>query len=76
MNLLLDDLPACCQSFGPPAGGSDVMQPMAIPSVGGLIVSGPSVTIFISEPCLVCAVEEWKWKRAREGRSRPTVVSS
>ena len=43
--------------------GSDVMQPMAIPSVGGMVVS-LFVTIFIP-PCLFCAVEEWKWKRAR-----------
>ena len=43
--------------------GSDVMQPMAIPSVGGMAVS-LLVTIFIS-PCLFCAVEEWKWKRAQ-----------
>ena len=41
--------------------GSDVMQPMAIPSVGGMVVS-VLVTIFIA-PCLFCAVEEWKWKR-------------
>jgi Cu(I)/Ag(I) efflux system membrane protein CusA/SilA len=43
--------------------GSDVMQPMAIPSVGGMTVS-LLVTIFIA-PCLFCAVEEWKWKRAQ-----------
>ena len=43
--------------------GSDVMQPMAIPSVGGMVVS-LLVTIWIV-PCLFCAVEEWKWKRAR-----------
>jgi Cu(I)/Ag(I) efflux system membrane protein CusA/SilA len=42
--------------------GSDVMQPMAIPSVGGMAVS--LITLFIV-PCLFCAVEEWKWKRAR-----------
>jgi Cu(I)/Ag(I) efflux system membrane protein CusA/SilA len=47
--------------------GSDVMQPMAIPSVGGMTVS-LFITIFIP-PCLFCAVEEWKWKRAqREAR--------
>lgn len=43
--------------------GSDVMQPMAIPSVGGMVVS-VLVTIFIA-PCLFCAVEEWKWKRTQ-----------
>ncbi len=42
--------------------GSDVMQPMAIPSVGGMAVS--LITLFIV-PCVFCAVEEWKWKRAR-----------
>lgn len=39
------------------------MQPMAIPSVGGMVVS-VLVTIFIA-PCLFCAVEEWKWNRAQ-----------
>jgi Cu(I)/Ag(I) efflux system membrane protein CusA/SilA len=43
--------------------GSDVMQPMAIPSVGGLAVS-LCVTIFIA-PTLFCAVEEWRWRRAQ-----------
>jgi copper/silver efflux system protein len=43
--------------------GSDVMQPMAIPSVGGMVVS-LLVTIFIA-PTLFCAVEEWKWQRAQ-----------
>ena len=42
--------------------GSDVMRPMAIPSVGGMAVS--LITLFIV-PCVFCAVEEWKWKRAR-----------
>jgi Cu(I)/Ag(I) efflux system membrane protein CusA/SilA len=40
--------------------GSDVMQPMAIPVMGGMAVS--LVTLFIV-PCVFCAVEEWKWKR-------------
>ena len=43
--------------------GSDVMQPMAIPSVGGMIVS-VLITIWIV-PTLFCAIEEWKWKRAQ-----------
>ena len=43
--------------------GSDITQLMAIPSVGGMVVS-ILVTIYIS-PCLFCAVEEWKWKRAQ-----------
>jgi Cu(I)/Ag(I) efflux system membrane protein CusA/SilA len=42
--------------------GSDVMKPMAIPSVGGMAVS--LITLFIV-PCVFCAVEEWKWKRNR-----------
>jgi len=41
--------------------GSDVMQPMAIPVVGGMAVS--LITLFIV-PCVFCGVEEWKWKRA------------
>lgn len=46
--------------------GSDVMQPMAIPSVGGMAVS--LITLFIV-PCVFCAVEEWKWEQARKGIS-------
>jgi Cu(I)/Ag(I) efflux system membrane protein CusA/SilA len=42
--------------------GSDVMQPMAIPSVGGMAVS--LITLFVV-PSLFSAVEEWKWKRSR-----------
>lgn len=41
--------------------GSDVMQPMAIPSMGGMAIS--LITLFIV-PCAFSAVEEWKWKRA------------
>jgi Cu(I)/Ag(I) efflux system membrane protein CusA/SilA len=41
--------------------GSVVMQPMAIPLVGGMTVS--LITLFIV-PCVFCAVEEWKWKRS------------
>lgn len=44
--------------------GSDVMKPMAIPSVGGMAVS--VITLFIV-PCVFCAVEEWKWKRSHRG---------
>jgi len=52
--------------------GSDVMQPMAIPSVGGMVVS-VLVTIFIV-PCLFCAVEEWKWTRAQRAASQAVVT--
>jgi Cu(I)/Ag(I) efflux system membrane protein CusA/SilA len=41
--------------------GSDVMQPMAVPSVGGMTVQ--LITLFIV-PCLFCAIEEWKFTRA------------
>lgn len=54
--------------------GADVMQPMAIPSVGGMIVS-LLVTIFIA-PCLFCAVEEWKWKRhTRFGINTDSIIN-
>lgn len=43
--------------------GSDLMQPMAIPSVGGMVVAA-LVGTFIA-PCLFCAVEEWKWKHTQ-----------
>jgi Cu(I)/Ag(I) efflux system membrane protein CusA/SilA len=45
--------------------GSDVMQPMAIPSVGGMAVQ--LVTLFIA-PCLYCAVMERRVRRAGIGR--------
>jgi Cu(I)/Ag(I) efflux system membrane protein CusA/SilA len=53
--------------------GSDVMQPMAIPSVGGMAVG--LVTLFVT-PCVYCWVEEWKVRsRTREekaaARSQP-----
>ncbi len=37
--------------------GSDVMQPMAIPSIGGMTVN--LITLFIA-PCLYCMVTEWQ----------------
>jgi len=40
--------------------GADVMQPMAIPSIGGMAVS--LITLFIV-PCLFSAVEEWRWDK-------------
>jgi Cu(I)/Ag(I) efflux system membrane protein CusA/SilA len=43
--------------------GADVMQPMAIPSMGGMAIS--LITLFIV-PCVFCAVEEWKWKRSKK----------
>jgi Cu(I)/Ag(I) efflux system membrane protein CusA/SilA len=40
--------------------GSDVMQPMALPSVGGMAIQ--LITLFIV-PCVYCWVEEGKLKR-------------
>jgi Cu(I)/Ag(I) efflux system membrane protein CusA/SilA len=40
--------------------GSDVMQPMAIPSVGGMAIN--LITLFIA-PCIYCAVQEWMYRR-------------
>ncbi len=40
--------------------GSDVMQPMAIPSVGGMAIQ--LITLFIV-PCVYSLVEEWKFVR-------------
>jgi Cu(I)/Ag(I) efflux system membrane protein CusA/SilA len=40
--------------------GSDVMQPMAIPSVGGMAVQ---LITFLTAPCLYCLVMEWKVRR-------------
>jgi Cu(I)/Ag(I) efflux system membrane protein CusA/SilA len=42
--------------------GSDVMQPMAIPSVGGMTVQ--IITLFIA-PCLFCLAMEWEFTRGR-----------
>jgi Cu(I)/Ag(I) efflux system membrane protein CusA/SilA len=41
--------------------GSDIMQPMAIPSIGGMTVN--LITLFIA-PCLFCLVTEWQVNRA------------
>jgi Cu(I)/Ag(I) efflux system membrane protein CusA/SilA len=40
--------------------GSDVMQPMAIPSVGGMAVQ---VITFLVAPCIYCLVSEWQFKK-------------
>jgi Cu(I)/Ag(I) efflux system membrane protein CusA/SilA len=40
--------------------GSDVMQPMAIPSVGGMSIQ--LITLFIA-PCIYCLVQEAKYRR-------------
>jgi Cu(I)/Ag(I) efflux system membrane protein CusA/SilA len=40
--------------------GSDVMQPMAIPSVGGMSVQ--LITLFVA-PCVYCMVKEWQFGR-------------
>ena len=40
-----------------PGRGSDVMQPMAIPSVGGMSVA--LITLFVI-PCLYCLIKEWQ----------------
>jgi Cu(I)/Ag(I) efflux system membrane protein CusA/SilA len=40
--------------------GSDVMQPMAIPSVGGMSIQ--LITLFIA-PCIYCLVQEMKFRR-------------
>jgi Cu(I)/Ag(I) efflux system membrane protein CusA/SilA len=49
--------------------GSDVMQPMAIPSVGGMAVQ--LITLFIA-PCLYCLVQERSFRRAQQGREIPS----
>ena len=49
--------------------GADIMQPIALPSLGGMAVS--LVTMFIV-PCLFSAIEEWKWKRAQANQPLKT----
>jgi Cu(I)/Ag(I) efflux system membrane protein CusA/SilA len=40
--------------------GSDVMQPMAIPSVGGM---GVQLITFLVAPCIYCLIKEWQFRR-------------
>lgn len=47
--------------------GSDVMQPMAIPSVGGMSVA--LITLFVI-PCLYSLVKEWQFRRAASAARR------
>ncbi len=42
--------------------GSDVMQPMAIPSIGGMTIA--LITLFVI-PCCYCLVKEWQLKSAK-----------
>jgi Cu(I)/Ag(I) efflux system membrane protein CusA/SilA len=43
--------------------GSDVMQPMAIPSVGGMAIN--LITLFIA-PCVYCLVQELKFRNVNK----------
>ena len=49
-----------------PGRGSDVMQPMAIPSVGGMSVA--LITLFVI-PCYYCLVKERQWKHGKAATS-------
>lgn len=42
-----------------PGRGSDVMQPMAIPSIGGMTIA--LITLFVI-PCCYCLVKEWQFQ--------------
>ena len=50
--------------------GSDVMQPMAVPSVGGM---GVQLITFLVAPCIYCMVKEWQFRHA--GSSAPQIDS-
>ncbi len=52
-----------------PGRGSDVMQPMAIPSVGGMSVA--LITLFVI-PCCYCLVKEWQWKLGKPAQTDVT----
>ncbi len=52
--------------------GSDVMRPMAIPSMGGMVMS--ALTMFIV-PCIYCAVEEWKLRRRQRGLQATSLLA-
>ena len=47
--------------------GSDVMQPMAIPSVGGMAVQ---LIAFLLAPCLYCMVQEWQFRKDAVAEAR------
>jgi Cu(I)/Ag(I) efflux system membrane protein CusA/SilA len=49
--------------------GSDVMQPMAIPSVGGMAVQ---LITFLLAPCLYCLVKEAQFSRQFQANSAPS----
>ncbi len=52
--------------FQHPGRGSDVMQPMAIPSIGGMSVA--LITLFVI-PCCYCLVKERQWKHGKAATS-------
>ena len=53
--------------------GSDVMQPMAIPSVGGMAIQ--LITLFVA-PCLYCLVKEWQFQcQSRRLRGRAGIAT-
>jgi copper/silver efflux system protein len=47
--------------------GSDVMQPMAIPSVGGMAVQ---LITFLTAPCLYCLIMEWHVRKLQNRQGR------
>jgi Cu(I)/Ag(I) efflux system membrane protein CusA/SilA len=53
--------------------GSDVMQPMAIPSVGGMAVQ--LITLFVA-PCLYCLVKEWQFRFQRRATAKAAPVET
>ena len=53
--------------------GSDVMQPMAIPSVGGIAAQ---LLTGLIVPVVFCAVEERRWRRAQRPSSEPAVATT
>ena len=63
----------CSNTLTSNGGASDLVQPIAIPSVGGLSVS-LCVTIFIA-PTLFCALEEWKRKRSQSAASVVALIN-
>lgn len=56
-----------------PGRGSDVMQPMAIPSVGGMSVA--LITLFVI-PCCYCLVKEWQFRRRAKSNGETLPISA
>jgi Cu(I)/Ag(I) efflux system membrane protein CusA/SilA len=47
--------------------GSEVLRPMVLPVLGGLLVADEVIDLFL--PVLFYRVRRWRWRRAQAGRT-------